>query len=84
MTLIAYDIADPRRLSRVSKLLAQEGIRVQNSTFECHCDAATVEKLRLRLLELIDEEEDRVYIYTVSKHKNRRRGKRKSIWEMIF
>jgi CRISPR-associated protein Cas2 len=32
--LVLYDIADSRRLQKVSKILKDYGIRMQNSTFE--------------------------------------------------
>ncbi len=32
--IVAYDIADPRRLSRVAKIMADYGARVQKSIFE--------------------------------------------------
>lgn len=45
--LIAYDIADPRRLSRVHRVLKKEGLPVQYSVF-------TVVMKRPRLLRLLD------------------------------
>ena len=65
--LIAYDIADDRRRESVAAALAAYGARVQFSVFECElADAATVERLKTRLLELIDLHEDQVRLYQLS------------------
>lgn len=59
--LAVYDIAHPRRLNRVAKILKDYGVRVQYSKFEIDpaCEAAfTV--LQKRILEVIDIGEDGV------------------------
>jgi len=86
MKLVAYDIADAKRLRKVAKILKQNGLRVQNSTFELKVSTAEMENIKKMIEEIIDMDEDKVFIYTISskKKKNRRRGKRKNIWEMMF
>lgn len=63
LTLIAYDICEPRRLAKVAKVCEQYGVRVQYSLFECHLTPAELEELWLQLLEIIDEKEDRLVAY---------------------
>jgi CRISPR-associated protein Cas2 len=63
LTIVAYDIADPKRLAKVAKACEDFGIRVQYSIFECHLDEDGQNDLWLRLLDIIDEEEDRVVAY---------------------
>lgn len=58
--LVAYDIADPRRLARVARACEDFGIRVQYSLFECHLDEEQFNDLWLRLLEEMDDTEDRL------------------------
>lgn len=63
LILVAYDIAHPRRLARVARACEDYGVRVQYSLFECRLEADAFEDLWLRLLDEIDEEEDRLVAY---------------------
>lgn len=65
LTLVAYDIADHKRLSRVARVCEDFGVRVQYSVFECHLDEDEFNDFWLKLLEEIDEEEDRVVAYKI-------------------
>jgi CRISPR-associated protein Cas2 len=65
LTLVAYDIAEPKRLGRVARLCEDFGVRVQYSVFECRLEESTFADFWLGLLELIDEEEDRVVAYKI-------------------
>lgn len=60
--LVSYDIADPRRLRRVAKLLEAVGERVQRSVFECGLTPDGLLALRVRLRAAIDPAEDSVLI----------------------
>ena len=63
LTIVAYDISHHRRLARVAKICEDFGIRVQYSIFECHLKPEEFEDFWLRLLEEIDETEDRLVAY---------------------
>lgn len=63
LTLVAYDIADPKRLARVAKTCEDYGVRVQYSVFECHLEPDQFDTLWLTLLDLIEEKEDRLVAY---------------------
>ena len=65
LTLIAYDIADHKRLSHVARICEDYGIRVQYSLFECRLDETEFEDFWLKLLCEIDEEEDRLVAYKI-------------------
>lgn len=65
LTLVAYDICDQRRLHRVAKVCEDFGVRVQYSVFECRLDEAEFTDFWLKLLEEIDEDEDRVVAYKI-------------------
>jgi len=58
--LAIYDIADPRRLNRVAKILKDYGTRVQQSKFEIDVSSRTFLELRQRIDEKIDPAEDGV------------------------
>jgi CRISPR-associated protein Cas2 len=58
--LAIYDIADPRRLNRVAKVLKDYGIRVQQSKFEIDVNQKAFAELQARITEEIDEAEDGV------------------------
>jgi len=77
LVLITYDVstvtsAGQRRLRLVSKACLAYGQRVQNSVFECVIDATQLKILKLKLLDIIDEEQDSLRIYQLGnnyKHK---------------
>ena len=61
--VVAYDIADKRRLRRVMKLMEDYGSRRQKSVFECELQERHFVELRSKISELIDPEDDRVCYY---------------------
>jgi CRISPR-associated protein Cas2 len=65
LTLVAYDIASPRRLARVAKTCEDYGLRVQYSVFECRLDESEFEGLWQALLREIDDQEDRIVAYKI-------------------
>lgn len=65
LTVVAYDISDAKRLARVAKLCEDYGVRVQYSIFECRLEESEFETLWLKLLDLIDDEEDRIVAYKI-------------------
>ena len=65
LTLIGYDVADPKRLSRVAGICEDYGVRVQYSFFECYLEEAEFTDFWLKLLEQIDEDEDRLVAYKI-------------------
>jgi CRISPR-associated protein Cas2 len=65
LTLVAYDIADPKRLSKVAKICEDYGVRVQYSVFECRLVESDFEDFWLKLLEVIKDEEDRLVAYKI-------------------
>jgi CRISPR-associated protein Cas2 len=65
LTVVAYDVADAKRLSKVAKACEDYGVRVQYSIFECYLKAEEFNALWLRLLDLIDEKEDRLVAYKI-------------------
>ena len=67
LRLIAYDIADPKRLHRVAETCLDFGVRVQKSLFECWLDNADFERFWRELSALLDPEVDRIVAYTLDK-----------------
>jgi len=63
LTIVAYDITNDKRLRQIAKICEDYGIRVQYSIFECHLDQETFNQLWLKLLETMDEDEDRLVAY---------------------
>lgn len=62
---ICYDIADPKRLSKVAKTLENFGLRVQYSFFQCEMEADILNVLLDRLLMIIDVKEDSLRVYPI-------------------
>ena len=65
LTVVAYDITDPKRLARVAKVCEDYGVRVQYSIFECRLDEDEFTDFWLELLEEIDDDEDRMVAYKI-------------------
>lgn len=68
MMVVSYDVsttttAGRRRLRRVARECQNSGQRVQNSVFECVVDPEQWARLRLRLLEIFEPEEDSLRFY---------------------
>jgi len=59
-TIVAYDIAEPRRLNKVAKVLKDYGTRVQKSIFEVSVDKRTFIEMKSRIEKRIEESEDGV------------------------
>ena len=64
-----YDIKDNKARSRVAKYCKQAGLyRVQYSVFLGTLPASEKDSLELQIQDQIDEEEDSVYIFPMSKN----------------
>ena len=66
--IIVYD-AGVKRLNKVRIFLKQYLNWVQNSVFEGELTKAEYLRVRLRLMDLIDEDEDCIFIYSVRDRK---------------
>ena len=58
--LVCYDISDPKRLRKVARTCEDFGYRKQLSVFLCRISATDFVRLRSRLYDIIDLEEDQV------------------------
>lgn len=63
LILLGYDVSNQKRLSKVARTCEDFGVRVQYSWFECHLTDDEFDTLWLKLLDLIDEDEDRLVAY---------------------
>jgi len=68
LVLVTYDVATTdnsgqRRLRQVAKVCQNYGQRVQNSVFECVVDAAQFTMLKLKLVDIIDQNHDSLRFY---------------------
>lgn len=77
MVVVSYDVStkEPpgaRRLRHVAKACRDYGQRVQNSVFECLVDPEQWARLRLRLLDVIEPEEDSLRFYFLGSNHARR------------
>jgi len=68
MVLISYDVATTdqagqRRLRRVAQVCKNYGQRVQYSVFECILDPVQWTRMRQRLADVIDPEQDSLRFY---------------------
>jgi len=58
--IVAYDIANVKRLSRVAKIMLDYGLRVQKSIFEVEATPPVFHELKARVEKIIVAEEDGV------------------------
>ena len=58
--IVAYDIADPKRLARIAKIMKDYGIRVQKSIFEVTARGGVFEQMRRRVEAVIVPAKDGV------------------------
>jgi len=65
--LITYDIANPRRLQRVAKVMLDYGLRVQRSIFEADISPAQFRELCDRTEAEMDFQEDGVKYFPLCK-----------------
>ena len=63
--LVCYDISDPKRLRKVARACEDFGYRKQLSVFLCRLSATDMVRLRNRLYDLINLDEDQVLLIPV-------------------
>ena len=63
--LVAYDICDKKRLSRVFKVMKKEGIPIQYSLFSVQASSARMDALLTLLSQVIDKNKDDIRAYRV-------------------
>ena len=63
--LLAYDMGDNKRRSKLAKLLESLGLRVQGSVFEGWLTKSELSEIRRRSEKLIHPEEDSLRIYPI-------------------
>lgn len=62
--LLCYDISDPKRLRKVAKICEDFGYRRRLSVFLVRVSATEFVRLRTRLYEAVNLEEDQVLLLT--------------------
>jgi CRISPR-associated protein Cas2 len=64
LIVVAYDIPNDRRRTKVARALTDYGTRVQYSVFECRVDEdRRLDEMLARVGQLIDKETDRLRVY---------------------
>ena len=58
LRIVAYDIADPRRLRRVALACLDFGIRIEKSVFECDLRNDQFDELWEKLKTIVNREAD--------------------------
>jgi CRISPR-associated protein Cas2 len=58
--LVAYDISNPKRLRKVARVCEDFGLRHQYSVFLCRLSATDFVRLRARLYDVLNLDEDQV------------------------
>jgi len=63
--VIAYDVAEDARRTKIMNKLKDYGFAVQYSVFECELDAPRLQLLKDQILPLLDHATDRLHIYRI-------------------
>jgi CRISPR-associated protein Cas2 len=71
--VISYDIPDDRRRTKVMKTLKNYGRHVQYSVFECELKTEDYQRLRQKLKELVDLQQDSIRFYVLSQEDLKKR-----------
>lgn len=79
LSLVCYDIANPRRLLRVHRYLREAGLPVQYSVFAVRLTPKQLAVLLQGLRQRIEPREDDVRIYPLPEH-----GERINIGQQLF
>jgi len=58
--IVAYDIAEPRRLNKVADVIKDYGVRVQKSIFEVDVNGSSFTEMKARVEDVIEASEDGV------------------------
>jgi len=61
--MVCYDISDDKRLKKIAKILENYGLRVQKSFFQCDMSKDEIEILKNKLLKVIKQKKDSLFIY---------------------
>lgn len=77
LVVVSYDVSTKtssgkKRLRKVAETCLDNGVRVQNSVFECNVDPAQWEELKEELLSLYNKEEDSLRFYFLGSNWQRR------------
>jgi CRISPR-associated protein Cas2 len=65
LTLVAYDIANPKRLHRVAKVCEDWGMRIQYSVFECRLEADAFDRFWSELIAVVDPKTDKLTAFKI-------------------
>ncbi len=65
ITLITYDITEPKRLNDLRRFLKEFGLRTQKSVFECDIDDQALRRIRSYCRDTLDLSKDSVRIYRI-------------------
>jgi CRISPR-associated protein Cas2 len=65
ITLITYDITEPKRLNNTRRFLKEFGLRTQKSVFECDIDDIALKRIRSYCKDNLDVAKDSVRIYKI-------------------
>ena len=63
--IVAYDIADPKRLTRVARIMLDYGVRVQKSIFEVKVTQQVFAEMKARVEKVIVPEDDGVKYFPI-------------------
>ncbi len=66
--LVAYDICETKRLQRTHKKVEAYAVGGQKSFYECWLTVIELEEFQEQLLDLIEEEEDKIFIFQIQKN----------------
>lgn len=65
ITLVTYDITEPKRLKKMHAFLKEFGLNTQKSVFECDIDEPALKRIRQYCKEKLDLDSDSVRIYKI-------------------
>ncbi len=70
--IVCYDISNPKRLRNICQICESFGSRLQHSVFECFLDGLQLQKIKIRLKEIIHHEEDQILFISLGLESSKR------------
>ena len=61
--MVCYDIAQPKRLRNIAKIIENYGLRIQKSFFQCSMEEKRMKEMLQKIYKVIERRRDSFFVY---------------------